>query len=244
MSYNPSMPGGTPRRNRPIFCDRFDQQRYDFLRSCLPDPPASMVELCSQDGSTVARMLGEGYDAFGVELEQEFVQLAREQFPLLGHHLIHGEMLEVFDLVRSPLALACCCGNKLPRLENEEEVASVILQLRDLAWPGGMVVIDFFNVNRLLGTVSRDSARIEKYLTPTMRKVWELTEDSNRPLEETMEIKMGGRYYRRQHRLLRINRRHIEELLPEGIMPEFFGDYDGSPWREYSPLTIVRFRCA
>ena len=229
---------------QPVFSDRFDEQRFEFLRNCLPKPPASMVELCCQDGSTVARLLGEGYEAYGIELDRELISTARERFPLLGHHLIHGEMLEVFDLVRSPLALACCCGNMLPALESEEDVASVILQLRDLAWPGGCVVIDFFNVNRLMSHISAGMSKVEQQITPSMLRSWKLTEASTRPLLETTEMRLDGRFHRRSRNLLMLNRRRIEELLPEAVEPEFFGSYTGSPWHEDSPLTIVRFRCS
>ena len=236
----PALPGPP---DQPVFCDRFDELRLDFLRGSLPRPPAALVELCCQDGSTVARLLGEGYEAYGIELDPGLLALARERFPVLGHHLIQGEMIEVFDLVRSPLALACCCGNMLPALENEDEVASVIMQLRDLAWPGGRVVVDFFNVNRLVGLIAAGSSSIELQLTPSMRRTWKLTEGTSRPLEEVTEMSLHGRFHRRKRNLLRINRRRIEDLLPEGIEPEFFGDYSGSDWHEDSPWTIVRFRC-
>ena len=232
-----------PNQQQPVFCDRFDEQRYQFLHACLPKPPAAMLELCCQDGSTVARLLGEGYEANGVELDPGMISLARERFPLLGHHLIHGEMLEVFDLVRSPLALACCCGNRLPELDSEEDVASVILQLRDLAWPGGYVVIDFFNVNRLVRSIAAGTSKLELQITPSMLRSWELTENSTRPLREVTEMKLEGRFHRRKRELLMLNRRRIEELLPEGVQPEFLGGYDGSPWSEDSHWTIVRFRC-
>ena len=230
-------------QSQPVFCDRFDEQRYEFLRACLPKPPAAMLELCCQDGSTVARLLGEGYEANGVELDPGLIRLARERFPLLGHHLIQGEMLEVFDLVRSPLALACCCGNRLPELDSDEDVASVILQLRDLAWPGGYVVVDFFNVNHLVKSVSAGVSKLEDQPTPSMRRSWKLTESTSLPLQETTEMKLDGKFHRRSRSLLMLNRRRIEELLPEGVQPEFFGGYDGSAWSEDSPWTVVRFRC-
>ena len=236
----PTLPGP---QDQPVFCDRFDEIRFAFLRSCLPKPPAAMVEMCCQDGSTVARMLGEGYEAFGIELDSGLIALARRQFPVLGHHLIQGEMLEVFDLVRSPLALACCCGNKLPELDSEEDVAGVIMQMRDLTWPGGMVVVDFFNVNRLVGSIAGGSSSIEMQVTPSMRRTWRLADNTSHPLEEVTEMSLHGRFYRQSRKLLQINRRRIEELLPEGIEPEIFGDYNCGAWHEDSPWTIVRFRC-
>lgn len=226
-----------------MFCDRFDEVRFDFLRACLPAPPASMVDLCCQDASTVARLLGEGYEAFGIELDPALIALARQTYPVLGHHLIQGEMLEVFDLVRSPLALACCCGNMLAELDSEEDVASVIMQLRDLAWPGGTVVVDFFNINRLVAMLTGGASSIELQITPAMRRTWKLTEGTSRPLQETTEMRLEGLFHRRSRSLLKINRRRIEELLPEGVEPQFYGDYTGSEWHEDSPWTIVRFRC-
>jgi SAM-dependent methyltransferase len=64
-------------------------------------------------------------------------------------------MLETFDLVRGPIALAYCIGGALCELATPSEVADVIGQMLDLVRPGGCVVLEVPNFDHLRAQAAR-----------------------------------------------------------------------------------------
>jgi SAM-dependent methyltransferase len=102
------------------------------------------VEVGGGTGDHAALLQLRGIETYNIELNRRLCEEARARHPRLN--VIHGDMLEVFDLVRGPLRLAYCIGGTLNELRALDEVRDVVQQLCDLARPGGTVVLDVPNV--------------------------------------------------------------------------------------------------
>ncbi len=129
--------------------------------------PATLLDLGCGVGERVAALRRYGYDCHGAELDGELLRAGQRRHPDLSPapagngRLIHGDPLEVFDLLRPPLALAFSAenldGGALARLADLNELGSVLSQLWDLTRPAGKVMIGLPNFDHL----ASEAARVE-----------------------------------------------------------------------------------
>jgi SAM-dependent methyltransferase len=125
----------------------------DRLAQLAGPPPARVLDLGGGTGEAAAALRQRGYDAHCVDVSPRMCALARERHA--GLPVIHGDMLEVFDLVRGPLALAYCVGGTLCELADVAQVADVLAQLADLCRPGGTLVFQVPNFDHLAAQAER-----------------------------------------------------------------------------------------
>ncbi|MDQ3024059.1 MAG: hypothetical protein M3R04_06720, partial [bacterium] len=126
----------------------------EFLAVLAGDPPGRIVDVAAASGEYAAFLHQRGYETYAVDVNSEMCAVARQRHPGLAG-VIHGDMLEVFDLVRGPLKLGYCIGGSLCELGSVEEVSDVVAQLCDLSQPGGCVVIEGPNFDHLQSQVRR-----------------------------------------------------------------------------------------
>jgi SAM-dependent methyltransferase len=119
----------------------------EFLAQLAGSPPARIADVAAGSGDIAALLQQRGFEAYAIDVNHEMCSVARARHPQLN--VVHGDMLEVFDLVRGPLALACCLGGGLCELGHVDEVRDVIAQLCDLARPAGCVVLEVPNFDHL-----------------------------------------------------------------------------------------------
>src|SRR5690348_4213192 len=80
----------------------------ELLAQLAGPAPARCVDAGCGVGDYCALLATRGYECFGAEVERGLVDAARERHAHIATRLIHGDILEVFDLVRGPLALGFC----------------------------------------------------------------------------------------------------------------------------------------
>ncbi|MCC7479654.1 class I SAM-dependent methyltransferase [bacterium] len=132
--------------------------------------PGVLLDLGCGVGERVAALRRSGYDCYGAELDGELLRAGQRRHPDLAPapagngRLIHGDPLEVFDLLRPPLSLVFCAenldGGALARLASLEEAASVLSQLWDLTRPAGKVLLGLPNFDHLAAEAQRVQAAV------------------------------------------------------------------------------------
>jgi SAM-dependent methyltransferase len=119
----------------------------DFLAQLAGDTPGRVVDVGAASGDYAALLSDRGHEAFAVDVNRAMYESASARHPALNS--VHGDMLEVFDLVRGPLSLAYCIGGTLCELASQNEVRDVVGQMLDLVRPGGCVVVEMPNFDHL-----------------------------------------------------------------------------------------------
>jgi SAM-dependent methyltransferase len=119
----------------------------EFLAQLAGAAPARIADVAAATGDYAALLQQRGYETYAIDVNSEMCSVARERHPQLS--VVHGDMLEVFDLVRGPLALVYCIGGALCELGSVDEVRDVVAQQCDLAKPAGCVVIEVPNFDHL-----------------------------------------------------------------------------------------------
>jgi SAM-dependent methyltransferase len=124
------------------------------------DPPARLLDAGCGSGQYVEALSAHGYEVFGVEINHDLHRMATRLHPALAHRLVHGDLLEIFDLVRGPVDLAFSIGGTLSELASLEQVRDVIAQLWDLTHPRGRLVLEVPCIEHLL----REARRAQQLL--------------------------------------------------------------------------------
>jgi SAM-dependent methyltransferase len=119
----------------------------EFLAQLAGSGPGRTVDVGAASGEYAALLQRRGYESYAIEVNRALCDAARELHPALN--VVHGDMLEAFDLVRGPLSLAYCLGGTLCELAAATEVTDVAAQLLDLVRPSGCVVLEVPNFDHL-----------------------------------------------------------------------------------------------
>jgi len=125
----------------------------DFLAQLTGAAPGRVLDVGAASGECAALLAQHGHTVYAVEVNRAIYDIAVERHPYL--RVIHGDMLEVFDLVRGPLSLAYCIGGTLSELASLGEVRDVVHQMLDLVRPAGCVAIEVPNFDHLRSQAAR-----------------------------------------------------------------------------------------
>jgi SAM-dependent methyltransferase len=219
----------------------------EMLAQLAGAPPARVVDVAAASGEYAALLQRRGFEVFAVEVSLAMCEAARGRHPDLS--VIHGDMLEVFDLVRGPLALAYCLGG-LQELGSLSDVADVLSQLQDLTRPAGCIVIRVPNFEHLRSRAEDIDGELVTNLTPISafredgselrlerQDVWNETAHMYRSSFSAPEGDFSN-----EVQVLELTQVALADLLPPQMSQQWLGDWDGAPWSTEREHTIVVLR--
>jgi SAM-dependent methyltransferase len=220
----------------------------EFLAALAGAPPGCVVDVGAASSEYAALLQRRGYEAYAVDVSRAMYEAATERHP--GLRVIHGDMLEVFDLVRGPLSLAYCIGGTLCELAALNEAGDVINQMLDLARPTGCVVVEVPNFDHLRSQAQAGDDHVElQFSLPPVSGYREDGEELRLEQQYVWRADWSGLTLRWQFdapgescggelQLLELTRTGLELALPKDAQVRWYGDWDGSAWFEQSAHTI------
>lgn len=225
-----------------------------FLAALAGPAPARAVDLGCGTGEYVAALHGQGYDAYGIELSLEMLKAGRARHPeLCGTRgpvrLVHGDMLELADLLRGPFDLAYCIGNTLPHLAGDADVREALAQMWDMTRPSGAVAVQVVNFDRVMAAAAGGAgefamaalSREEDGAKVALERRYELHGLPERVAFHT-RLTVSGEVSEGRSELLALTKDRLSALLPRRAQAVWSGDYDSSEWTSESPATILVLR--
>ena len=123
------------------------QREWPFLDPLLAAAPSRRVlDLGSGTGEHARLISSKGYEVLGLDTSPAMVEKARSG----GGTFVLGDMRELSALIgEERFGVALCLGNALPHLTGEDDLERLAGELRKVLLPGGPVVIQFLNYDRL-----------------------------------------------------------------------------------------------
>jgi SAM-dependent methyltransferase len=119
---------------------------YTFLRSYVPREPCRILDAGCGTGHYCGRFATDGFEAVGIDLDPEMIEVARAHYPRASFHCLN--MLDIGTLPPAFHA-AFCIGNVAPHL-TQDEFARFITEVHDVLRPGGMWVFQIVNWDYVL----------------------------------------------------------------------------------------------
>lgn len=130
------------------------EREAPFLRALLARAPQkSVVDLGCGTGEHVAFLAAEGCRAVGIDRSEDMLEAARSH-ERAGHaRFVQADLLEAARALgdEPPFGLAICLGNVLPHLESDEDAARLLAEVARLLVPGGLLLVQILNYERILG---------------------------------------------------------------------------------------------
>ncbi|MFZ4616009.1 MAG: class I SAM-dependent methyltransferase [Rectinemataceae bacterium] len=125
-----------------------------FLASLMAGRSAQVdaVDLGSATGGHAFALAGRGWRVTAVEPSVDLDAIARGKVQSQGPTplLVRGDMRDLAALVApASLDLVLCLGNTLPHLASEDEVRSFMDAARKVLKPGGVIVLQVLNYERI-----------------------------------------------------------------------------------------------
>jgi len=183
-----------------------------------------------------------GWDVTGIDLDPAMVTQAQERS---AHEQLTAlfqvaSMQEISEKLITEYNAAICVGNTLVHLADETEISLMLEQVCSHLCPGGKLIIQIINYDRILDQkikglplIETENFRFERFYTVRDQhldfKTVLSTRDDNRLIAEN-SIPL---YPLRKKRFQRL-------LVNAGFSTiDFFGDLQNNPWQEDSFLTVA-----
>lgn len=201
---------------------------------------AAILDLACGPGRHLQALQSRGFRAFGLDLSLPLLREAREMAPRAP--LVRGDM-RVLPFQSGAFDAVTSFFTSFGYFDTEHEDRAVLADIRRVLRPGGHLLLDFLNADRVRTTLSPKDTR-----TMGERKVVEARRlvDGGRTVEKEIIItdpaSPGPQRFRERVRLY--GAQELEALLAgEGLEPLVrLGDYGGGPAVPDSPRLIVLAR--
>jgi len=224
------------------------EKTVDFLAEGL-EPGAAVLDLACGTGNYACRLAERGFRVVGIDADPVMIERAEKKRGNLPVEFRCGDMRRVDELCPERFALAFCIGNSLPHLATEEEIGSVLGRVHGLIAPGGRVVLQIVNFDRLLGGGRVELPAIEiKEKGILFQRRYEKGPDARRVffrVELTVRTKGGSKKLEDRVPLLVLESRRLKELFEEAGFRDcrLFGNFGGEPFGAESAAVVAVGRC-
>lgn len=127
-----------------------------LLERVLNDCPSrGVLDLGSGPGDHARFLASRGFEVTGIDSSPAMIEASRSEPLLANVHFVSGNFLELPSLVHGTFGGAICLGNVLPHLTDREQLAKLATGLRQVLAPGGRVLLQILNYERLALTGER-----------------------------------------------------------------------------------------
>jgi SAM-dependent methyltransferase len=111
-------------------------------------PSRRVLDLGCGSGEHARFLASLGYEPTGVDASSSQVAAARQADP--DGSYVQGSLTALVDLVAPGFGAAICVGNTLPHLTEEEDLRRCFEGLADRLLPGGVLLLQILNYDRIL----------------------------------------------------------------------------------------------
>jgi SAM-dependent methyltransferase len=207
-----------------------------IVRSCGVEPGSAVLDLACGAGRHVEDLRAAGYRAFGLDLSEELLRVARGE---AGQPVVRADMREL-PVATASVALVTSFFTSFGYFPEAAEDERVLREIRRVLRPGGVYALDFLNAAHVRATL-RPHDEVEmggRRVVQTRSLV-----ARGQVVEKRIEIYDAGRrtprvFYERV-RLYGAGEL-CEMMLRAGIQPvRLYGDYEGGPHTPAAPRAIL-----
>ncbi|HEX7705226.1 MAG TPA: class I SAM-dependent methyltransferase [Thermoanaerobaculia bacterium] len=126
------------------------EREWPFLDSVLRDvSPARLLDLGSGTGEHARFLASHGFSVVGIDSSSTMIERARASTKEESVEFIDGDMTDAAPTAGRGFGAALCLGNALPHLLSDDEIRRFATSARDVIVPGGPLVIQLLNYDRI-----------------------------------------------------------------------------------------------
>lgn len=193
-------------------------------------------------GALLEWLTAQGVDAYGLEPDVEFAESARET---VGAGRVRVGGMDHALTPPGPYGAISCLGNVLAHAADLEQMADFLQSASDALVPGGRLIVQIVNYDRVLAADSWEFPILRKTASDgaelTFHRYYDLTgRDAQGRLRFDTELSVNNRKVANSVWLTPALKEELANLV-EGVYEEssFFGDFTGVAWDVNSPAAIA-----
>lgn len=152
-----------------------------FERALGGGPSRRILDLGCGPGEHARFLAARGFEVVGVDSSPSMLQRAEAGARSSSVRFVSGDLADLDRLVSGPFGGAICVGNTLPSLRTRDLLSRMLRALRDLLLPGGTIVFQLLNYQKIFATGQR-------HLPLTLRP----TDDGTLVFVRLMDLRPGG----------------------------------------------------
>jgi glycine/sarcosine N-methyltransferase len=135
---------------RLIAWDERIKREWPLLQKILGSAPSPQVlDLGSGTGEHARFLAAKGFEVVGIDASPSMIEKSAVEKAEGNVRFILGDMSEIDTLVEGSFGAALCIGNALPHLTQEGDLQRFARALRKVLLPGGPVLIQLLNYDRI-----------------------------------------------------------------------------------------------
>lgn len=214
-----------------------------FVLQHLPAAPAVVTDLGCATGALVRALAAAGYLVTGVDLDSQMIALAEQaavHAELPGRaSFVQADMLQYLTEQKPGDALLCL-GNTLVHLSTPADVADLLRRCQAALRPGGQLLLQIVNYDRVLGQQLRELPPLLGKLGNQLSRHYRPRPDGRLDFLTTLNLASGD-CIDSSVALLPLLRQQLQALLTAAGFGrvDFYGSYQGEPWTPATFHTIA-----
>jgi glycine/sarcosine N-methyltransferase len=217
----------------------------DFLAAAMP-MPGPVLDVACGTGSYALALSGLGFDMSGVELDQDMLEKARAKAGAASCRFIVADMRRLDFAVDGEFRGLYCVGNSIVHLAGRDELALSLAEFRRVLAPGGALLVQIVNFDRLRRAEERGGLpEIRRAGPPAIRFIRRyLPLDAGRVWFDTelhVEQPAGGKVNRQRLSLLALESSELSGLVRAAGFDsiELCGDYGGAAFDPAASMLCI-----
>lgn len=223
----------------------FEKTIGSFLRRHMPEGGSgkvNLLDIACGTGVYTAYLAENNIRITGLDADEEMIAEAVMKFKKKDVEFITGDMLNLRKVLgERKFNGIYCIGNSVVHLENEKEIELFLDQCRSILIPGGILIIQIINFDRIIDQKIRSLPTLETEKIE-FRRNYRLLDDSHVSFNTVITIKQSGKSFSNSIPLIPLRRNKLIEILENTGFEviDTFGSYSEEGWEEGSFLTIIR----
>ena len=222
--------------------------QLDFIRKVSGEPPKEILDVACGSGGYSLELAKYGYHVTAVDADDEMVRLAREKADASGARInaLKCDMRDMEGTLNTVYNCVFCIGNSLVHLGSLDEITDVLKQMNTLLPPGGALVLQVINYDRIMkyGVSELPVIRNEDVGLEFVRMYEYLNESGMINFNTVLTVKSGtdtGRFVNTVKLLPLRSADMLEALTDAGYRDiRFYGDFQFSDYNDSSYMLVVK----
>ncbi|MDF2925618.1 MAG: Methyltransferase type 11 [Paenibacillaceae bacterium] len=214
-------------------------------------PGGRILDVAAGTGNLAAALSERGYSVTAIDVDPSMVdQMKKKQESpgATGFETLLLDMRGLDNLPAEGYETVVCVGNSLVHLNDLTEIADAVIGMFDRLKPGGALILQNVNYDRILRDHVKELPVIERKLadqTITFRRLYELEEDGIL-FHGRLSVKGAAseEEYENRVRLLPMQSDELLQIAEQyGLpVPEFYGNYQGEAYTAGSTALVAVLR--
>ncbi len=207
--------------------------QVDFVKKCIPEiSEANLLDVGCGTGNLALALAEHCMNITGVDIDKKMLAIAQSKDRPANVHFANGNMLNLTEQFDSDLFDGLICfGNTLANLDGLNDMEVFLLQCKQLLKPGGKLLIQIVNYDRVLNEHINSLPTIENNIIKFERDYEYISRINRIDFISTLTDKLNGEVIHNKHQLYPLTEMELFKLLGKlGFeVLNRFGSFNGEP---------------